>query len=82
MNKKMIQEAFDLLKDALEADDNDQATLKWTASLRDLKVLRSICRADISVPKVLSECYPGVVTTYEVRRVLHSIGVAIDGITS
>jgi hypothetical protein len=79
MDKQKIKEALDVLKafiDEGETAVNDQVTLKWTVSKRDLAVLRTICRTDISVPAVVQRCYKIAVS--ETREVLLSLGAAID----
>ena len=76
MNTQKIQEAFDILKDAL-ADEADSVTLKWTVSKRDLGVLRFICRLNVTIPSDVNQHFPGV-KLGEVEDVLNSLGTEID----
>ena len=80
MDKQKIKEALDLLKAAID-DDDDQVTLKWTVSNRELDVLRFICRMDVSIPNVVRKSYPGVATD-ETRDVLRALAVTINNVSS
>jgi hypothetical protein len=81
MNKTKILEAFYILTDALAEEAEDEVTLKWTVTKRELKVLRCICRTDVSVPGVVQERYPGV-GLHETRDVLRSLGAEINRLPS
>ena len=78
MNKQKIQEALDVLTAAV-AEATDSVTLQWTATQHEMKVLRAICRADISVPTAIIRRDPEM-SRVEVREVLQSLAREIDSL--
>jgi hypothetical protein len=77
MNKQKIEEAFTLLKQAIEDESEEPVAVNLALTKREVQVLVQVARANVSVPNVVED-FSRQVRASEVKALLSKISDVVD----